>query len=287
MAHFDTRFADGSFAGVPAIHSQLCKLTILGAKTYSPIDFHASTWETVDKASKELDKWRQELPMTLQLQSLLSEHTKVPEESRRSLLVLHMLYLEYRVLAYQLKMQHSEMNELLTLPREALESYVGFSQQLSWVLSFIHRDDVFSRSWIIMSVSLLSCAKTISKGFRHASWVASSMQLIGACHHLLFDLDIRATWNLLNAAQSCIDISASINRSSALSSRYSEVFGPSIIKVSQIAEEAAALTHVGREFRMRIGTVLNYGRGFEPARIVPIMRHTLASLRMLNGMNYN
>jgi hypothetical protein len=123
----------------------------MSAQAYSNVVFDLSfSWLDLEKLSEKLDMWRRSLPSSLLLVSLLSEGYGVHLTDRRSLLVIHMLYLESRLIPYQRKIQQSGVGEALRMPESALEIYRGFSRQLSKVVSYTFRDGYYVRCWLVL-----------------------------------------------------------------------------------------------------------------------------------------
>lgn len=123
----------------------------MSAQAYSNVLFDLTfSWLDVEKLSEKLDTWRQSLPRSLLLVSLLSQDHGVHLTDRRSLLVIHMLYLESRMIAYQRKIQQSGVGEALRMPESALETYMGFSRQLSRIVSFTFRDGHYVKCWLVL-----------------------------------------------------------------------------------------------------------------------------------------
>jgi hypothetical protein len=123
----------------------------MSAQAYSNVVFDSSfSWLDVEKLSETLDTWRQSLPSSLSLISLLSQDHGVLLTDRRSLLVIHMLYLESRLIAYQRKLLQSGVDEALRMPEGVLETYMGFSRQLARIVSFTFRDGHHVRCWLVL-----------------------------------------------------------------------------------------------------------------------------------------
>jgi hypothetical protein len=140
----------------------------MSAQTYSNVVFDVSySWLDVEKLSEKLDTWRQNLPNNLLLVSLLSQDHEVPLAVQRSLLVVHMLYLQARLIAYQRKIQQSGVGEALRMPTSALEAYMGFARQLSRIIAFMFRDGHYMKCWLVL------CGIMLQRLFEHYSLTLS------------------------------------------------------------------------------------------------------------------
>lgn len=124
---------------------------MIGAKTNPHYPFNARfSWKQVDELSENLDVWRQQLPSGLSLQSLMSNDDETQPHDRRALLLVHMLYLSFRLMPYERKMRQSGVAEALTISDDTLLLYTGFSRQLMWIISFTQRDGLYVRCWLVM-----------------------------------------------------------------------------------------------------------------------------------------
>jgi predicted ATP-dependent Lon-type protease len=120
------------------------------AQTYSNVVFDVLySWLDVEKLSEKLDTWRQNLPSNLLLVSLLSQDHEVHLADRRSLLMVHMLHLQARLIAYQRKIQQSGVGEALRMPTSAFEAYMAFARQLSRIIAFLFRDGHYMKFWLV------------------------------------------------------------------------------------------------------------------------------------------
>ncbi|KAJ5325751.1 uncharacterized protein N7506_008853 [Penicillium brevicompactum] len=108
------------------------------------------SWKQVNELSEALDLWRQELPAGLSLHSLMSENDETQPHDRRALLLVHMLYLSFRLMPYERKMRQSGVADALSISDEALSLYSGFARQLMWIISLTQRDGLYVRCWLVM-----------------------------------------------------------------------------------------------------------------------------------------
>jgi hypothetical protein len=106
----------------------------------------------VENLSDTLDTWRQDLPSNLRLVSVLFQNSGITLTDTRNIMVIHVLYIGSRLIAYQRKLQELGVGGALRIPENALNTYVGFSRQISRIISFTFQDGHFVRCWLVMWV---------------------------------------------------------------------------------------------------------------------------------------
>ncbi|RAH52319.1 hypothetical protein BO85DRAFT_454196 [Aspergillus piperis CBS 112811] len=154
---------------ISIIQSQLSKVTLLAAEVFSRARFGDGSWwpwERLEELSSHLDVWRQELPASLELQRLASNNNSLPEDSRRALFLVHMVYLEDRVILYQHFMQQASDACIMNMPSSFHQIYATFAHQLAWIIGIIFQDrSPFLRNWLAMSVDLEAWSYHANIGF--------------------------------------------------------------------------------------------------------------------------
>jgi hypothetical protein len=194
----------------------------MSAQTYSNVEFDVSySWLDVEKLSEKLDTWRQNLPSNLLLVSLLTQDHEVPLADRRSLLVVHMLYLQARLIAYQRKIQQSGVGEALRMPTSALKAYMGFARQLSRIIAFMFRDGHYMRCWLVL----------------HSSFSSSIMLLIGVCQSLLQRPDFGVVSSDLLSVQDTCSLLVQMSDSFMSSFCFLRLLEPLYLQVKEIVND--------------------------------------------------
>ncbi|KAK9856762.1 hypothetical protein MYU51_000675 [Penicillium brevicompactum] len=151
LALVEPRIGNGSPVFFGTVHAQLSKIALMSAIANPHQLFDAKfSWKQVNELSEALDLWRQELPPGLSLHSLMSENDETQPHDRRALLLVHMLYLSFRLMPYERKMRQSGVADALSISDEALSLYSGFARQLMWIISLTQRDGLYVRCWLVM-----------------------------------------------------------------------------------------------------------------------------------------
>lgn len=110
------------------------------------------------------------------------------------------------------------------------------------------------------------------------------MLLMSVCQNLLRQPDPKAIWNDLNSVQSGVHLLVQIADSTASASFFSSKIDPLFRRTRQLAENYGAASHVWRDIRMRVGTILNATHMFEPSNVVVLMGQLVDILHLPDKM---
>jgi hypothetical protein len=127
------------------VHAQLSKIVTTSAEAFGQCCFDTKSWLEVEEISEQLDSWRQELPPHLVLRFSIAANDGLPRVDQRALLLIHIVYLESRLVPFQRKMQQCG---ILLMPENTLTIYTGFARQLAWLISIAYRDGKFVKCWL-------------------------------------------------------------------------------------------------------------------------------------------
>jgi lipopolysaccharide/colanic/teichoic acid biosynthesis glycosyltransferase len=110
------------------------------------------------------------------------------------------------------------------------------------------------------------------------------MLLMSVCQHLLRQPDPQAIWNDLNSVQSGVQMLAQISGSSVAASFFLGLLDPLFRRTRQLTEEYGASSHLWRDLRMRVGTILNVTHTFDPSSVVILMSQLIDILQIPDKM---
>jgi hypothetical protein len=109
-----------------------------------------SPWETVETQSNRLDSWHRELPENVKLQHLLNAgDIEYSLSERSSLLVVHVVYLTARLIAYKRKFETCGVLEVARIPETVLDTCTQTARQIGWTISLLSRHGPFLRCWLV------------------------------------------------------------------------------------------------------------------------------------------
>jgi hypothetical protein len=199
-----------------------------------------------------------------------------------------MLYLESRLIAFQRKMQQSGISEALCMPESALETYIGFSRQVSWIISFTYRDGHYVKCWLVLWVNSLIPLKTTptNECLSHASFLSGIMLLLGICQNLLRQSHIEPILiDLLSVKDNC-NMLGHVSESSSSGSSFHRLLEPLYLQTKDIVESFSRDSRPSLDNPMDINTIVNIEHLFDPSALVSLMGELINALHISDVSGY-
>ncbi|OJJ46568.1 hypothetical protein ASPZODRAFT_1973151 [Penicilliopsis zonata CBS 506.65] len=157
------RVEDPDVVSADLIQMQMSRIALLCAQIYSEIcHMKEPAWETVNERLRQADRWSQELPAALQLQTLLQvgdDGLSAPR--RRALFLVHMIHIGSHVLLYQHVLGTTWRTVTAGDPFSVMgflqssacihSAYTAVTRQQSQMCFMLYRQNgVFQRCWLVM-----------------------------------------------------------------------------------------------------------------------------------------
>ncbi|KAB8270045.1 hypothetical protein BDV30DRAFT_215799 [Aspergillus minisclerotigenes] len=229
-------------ATVATIYSQMWRSSFMAGELYKQIrSTPGLSWNKFEYISSGLDKWRQELPASLQLQFLTSYDSGPPSKQKQRLLLVHMIYLERRILLLHHFLQKHTESKLLQMSTSTRQTYTAFAHQLTGIISVIYREKWPSmRSWLVIHASF-HCSITM-------------LSIICQCHITGEDINkVRDTWTDI---ESCMEVLSYCSMVDSAAARLAHIVRSSSASLDWITDQPQA-TPIPQQEPMRIGAILN------------------------------
>ncbi|KAL2809185.1 hypothetical protein BJX63DRAFT_370241 [Aspergillus granulosus] len=248
------------------IQFHFSKVAVISAQVHTGLrnigDLH---WQDIQKCSNTLDSWRQQLPESLQLQALLTEDNGMESSSRRSLLMLHMIYLESQVLLYDEYIRRNQETIMLKLTTETRQTYSGFAQQLAHIISIIYEDKSgFIQTWMLIHATFRTCIAL----------------LIDLCQCLWIPgLDAQLLTDVKNI-DSCLSILQYCSSKNPAAARFVSLLMPLYKRANLLRQESMISTSSLEVEPMQLQTILNHPR---EAYLKELFRDIVQSMKISSG----
>ncbi|KAL2803055.1 hypothetical protein BJX63DRAFT_89140 [Aspergillus granulosus] len=241
----DPQTGTGQLTITPSmIQSHYHKLAVLSASIHTEMRSTQNiSWGYIEQASNTLDTWRQQLPDTLQLHTLLSENNEIPAPRRQALLLLHMTYLESRVLLYRRYIRQYTSLGIINIATDIRLTCSGFVHQLARIISVIYEDKCsFVQCWILI----------------HASFHSSTLLLVELCQCLWHSDSPTLIIDNIKYTKLCFQVLQFGGTTASAAVDISSLLGPLFERLCLLSQELDSSGSSAKPRLMQIQSVLNH-----------------------------